>query len=253
MKDILVIREKKNADEAILGFIRSKYDSKIISFDSKQAENLLMTEGIRIIVVFMDNTAASSLVELRRMIMYFKNVHFCLLGTEETIEKHDDLCSKEYVHCIETPLHVTTFQKKFEFILNQYEELSPIINNSSERKFSVLLVDDDPICLRNMMNWLKNFYQVAVVKSGAACISYLVKAQPDLILLDYEMPVCNGVQTLEMIRSEPEYADIPVIFLTAVSDTEKVKEALKLKPQGYILKNTDRVDFLNKVNAVFGI
>ena len=73
MKDILVIREEKNADEAILGFIRSKYDSKIISFDSKQAENLLMTEGIRIIVVFMDNTAASSLVELRRMIMYFKN------------------------------------------------------------------------------------------------------------------------------------------------------------------------------------
>jgi CheY-like chemotaxis protein len=66
------------------------------------------------------------------------------------------------------------------------------------------------------------------------------------------MPVCDGVQTLEMIRSEPEYADIPVIFLTGVSDMDKVKEALKLKPQGYILKNTDRVDFLNKVNQIFG-
>ena len=113
-------------------------------------------------------------------------------------------------------------------------------------------MDDDPVCLRNMMNWLKNFYQIAMVKSGAACISYLGKARPDLILLDYEMPVCNGVQTLEMIRSEPEYADIPVIFLTSVSDTEKVKEAIKLKPQGYVLKNSGRVDFLNKINSVFG-
>ena len=68
----------------------------------------------------------------------------------------------------------------------------------------------------------------------------------------YEMPVCNGLQTLEMIRSEADYADIPVVFLTGVSDTEKVKEAIKLKPQGYILKNTDRIEFMNKINAIFG-
>ena len=45
MKDILVIREERNADELILGFIRSKYDSKIIPFDSKQAEAITSMEG----------------------------------------------------------------------------------------------------------------------------------------------------------------------------------------------------------------
>ena len=124
--------------------------------------------------------------------------------------------------------------------------------DASGRRKSVLLVDDDPVCLRNMMSWLQNFYQVAAAKSGAACLAFLGKNKPDLILLDYEMPVCNGPQTLEMIRNEPEYAEIPVMFLTGVSDTEKVKEAIKLKPQGYILKGTDRIEFLNKINAVFG-
>ena len=252
MKDILVIREQKDADEPILGFIRSTYDSKIIEFDAKQAELATTTEGVRIIVAYLWNAAASSVVELRRMIMYLKNVHFCIMAPEAELEKHKDLLEKEYVHCIQTPMSLTTFQREFESMLSKYEELNSLTNAGNDRKRSILLVDDDPVCLRNMMNWLKNFYQVAVVKSGAACISYLGKTRPDLILLDYEMPVCNGVQTLEMIRSEPDYADIPVMFLTGVSDMTKVKEALKLKPQGYILKNTDRVDFLNKVSAVFG-
>jgi DNA-binding NarL/FixJ family response regulator len=55
-----------------------------------------------------------------------------------------------------------------------------------------------------------------------------------------------------MIRNEPEYADIPVVFLTGVSDTEKVKDAIKLKPQGYILKNTDRIEFMNKIKTILG-
>ena len=121
------------------------------------------------------------------------------------------------------------------------------------KKRSVLLVDDDAVTLRTMSNWLKNYFDVAVAKSGAACISYLAKNKPDLILLDYEMPVCDGVQTLEMIRSEEQYADIPVFFLTAVTNTEKVMSALKHKPQGYILKNTSIADFLTKIDQFFDV
>ena len=252
MKDILIIREEKKADEAVLGFIRSRYDSKSIEFDAKKAESLSASEGIKIIVALLTDSAASSIVELRRMLLYIKNVQFCILGNIEELEKNKELFDKENVHCIELPLPMEVFQKQFTLILRMNDNLNYLLDEDSVHKHSILLVDDDPVCLRNLMNWLKNFYQVAVVKSGAACISYLGKARPDLILLDYEMPVCNGVQTLEMIRSEPEYADIPVIFLTGVSDTEKVKDAIRLKPQGYVLKNTGRVDFLNKINSVFG-
>ena len=61
---------------------------------------------------------------------------------------------------------------------------------------------------------------------------------PDLILLDYEMPICSGPQFLEMIRAEEKTANIPVIFLTSKDDAAAVKEVLALKPAGYLLKTS---------------
>ena len=250
MKDILIIREENNYNKAILDFLKNKYVTSIIDFSAKDTEFALISEGIPLIVAFVSDILPASLVELRRIIMYLKNNHICLLGTHFDFEKLEELIEKDNVHCIEIPLPIDSFQRQFERMLAHNVDLNSLAKTAS-RKHSILLVDDDPVCLRNMMSWLQNFYQVAVAKSGAACLSFLGKAKPDLILLDYEMPVCDGLQTLEMIRNEPEYADIPVMFLTGVSDTEKVREAIKLKPQGYILKNTDRVEFLNKIKAVF--
>ena len=62
------------------------------------------------------------------------------------------------------------------------------------------------------------------------------KKRPDLILLDYEMPVCDGKQTLEMIRADEDLRDIPVLFLTGVSDRAHIEAVLDLKPAGYMLK-----------------
>lgn len=250
MKDILIIREENNYNKAILDFLKNKYVTSIIDFSAKDTEFALVSEGIPLIVAFVSDILPASVVELRRIIMYLKNNHICLLGTHFDFEKLEELIEKDNVHCIEIPLPIDSFQRQFERMLAHNVDLNSLAKTAS-RKHSILLVDDDPVCLRNMMSWLQNFYQVAVAKSGAACLSFLGKAKPDLILLDYEMPVCDGLQTLEMIRNEPEYADIPVMFLTGVSDTEKVREAIKLKPQGYILKNTDRVEFLNKIKAVF--
>lgn len=250
MKDILIIREENNYNKAILDFLKNKYVTSIIDFSAKDTEFALVSEGIPLIVAFVSDILPASVVELRRIIMYLKNNHICLLGTHFDFEKLEELIEKDNVHCIEIPLPIDSFQRQFERMLVHNVDLNSLAKTAS-RKHSILLVDDDPVCLRNMMSWLQNFYQVAVAKSGAACLSFLGKTKPDLILLDYEMPVCDGLQTLEMIRSEPEYADIPVMFLTGVSDTEKVREAIKLKPQGYILKNTDRVEFLNKIKAVF--
>ncbi len=251
MKDLLIIREENNYNKAILDFLKNKYVTSIINFSAKDTEFALVSEGIPLIVAFVSDILPASVVELRRIIMYLKNNHICLLGTHFDFEKLEELIEKDNVHCIEIPLPIDNFQRQFERMLAHNVDLNSLAKTAS-RKHSILLVDDDPVCLRNMMSWLQNFYQVAVAKSGAACLSFLGKAKPDLILLDYEMPVCNGLQTLEMIRSEPEYADIPVMFLTGVSDTEKVKEAIMLKPQGYILKNTDRIEFLGKIKSILG-
>ena len=252
MKDILIIREENNFEKPIFEFLYNKYEASVVYFSSKDVEFIMASEGIPLVIAFVAGISASSIVELRRIVMNLKNVHICLLGSYYDYEKFKDLLEKDNIYCIDLPKPVKEFQKYFESMLSQFEELNASLSENANRKHTVLLVDDDPVCLRTMSSWLQNFYQVAVAKSGAACIAFLGKTKPDLILLDYEMPVCNGLQTLEMIRNEPDYADIPVVFLTGVSDNEKVKEALNMRPQGYILKNTDRIDFLNKVNAIFG-
>ena len=79
-----------------------------------------------------------------------------------------------------------------------------------------------------------------------------VKKRPDLILLDYEMPVCDGRMTLEMIRADEDLKDIPVIFLTAVNDRANIEAVLKLKPAGYFLKPAVKDQLLAELQKVLG-
>jgi CheY-like chemotaxis protein len=102
----------------------------------------------------------------------------------------------------------------------------------------ILVVDDDSIMLRAMNNWFSSKYVVYMANSGMNAISLLAQNHVDLILLDYEMPVVSGLQVLEMLRSEPATANIPVIFLTAKDDRETVMKVVAAKPEKYLLKTT---------------
>ena len=102
----------------------------------------------------------------------------------------------------------------------------------------ILVVDDDSVMLRAMNNWFSSKYDVFMANSGMNAISLLAQNHVDLILLDYEMPVVSGLQVLEMLRSEPSTANIPVIFLTAKDDRETVMKVVAAKPEKYLLKTT---------------
>lgn len=115
----------------------------------------------------------------------------------------------------------------------------------------ILVVDDSGESLRAIKGWLSNQYNVSMVNSAANAISFLSSNKPDLILLDYEMPICSGPQLLEMIRAEVKTADIPVIFLTSKDDKESVQKVLALHPQGYLLKTLSPADILSNINEFF--
>ena len=102
---------------------------------------------------------------------------------------------------------------------------------------SILIVDDDKMNLKiTQMNLSQYGYEVYTVTSGMDAISFLRTQMVDLILLDIEMPIVNGMKTLEMIRKRPRMADIPVIFLTASANSELVVEACRLEAVDYIVK-----------------
>ncbi len=116
-----------------------------------------------------------------------------------------------------------------------------------ERK-NILVVDDNPITLRELNSMLSDEYNVTVATSGLQAMTSIGKHRPDLIILDYEMPVCDGQKTLEMIRSDEELKDMPVIFLTGVNEQKHLESVLKLNPAGYLLKPADKDKLLSLIS-----
>ncbi len=115
-------------------------------------------------------------------------------------------------------------------------EQEALKENKNNGKKRILVVDDNGTALRTIKAMLEDTYEVAIAISGAQAMTSIGKKRPDLILLDYEMPVCDGKMTLEMIRADEDLTSIPVVFLTAVNDRANIEAVLKLKPAGYFLK-----------------
>lgn len=124
------------------------------------------------------------------------------------------------------------------------------IKKEKADKKRILVVDDNGTALRTMKAMLEEYYEVAVAISGAQAMTSIGKKRPDLILLDYEMPVCDGKMTLEMIRADEEMKSIPVIFLTAINDRANIEAVLKLKPAGYFLKPAVKDRLLAEIERI---
>ena len=68
----------------------------------------------------------------------------------------------------------------------------------------------------------------------------------------YEMPVVNGKIIYKGIRANPQFAEIPVVFLSSIAKKEHIKEILQLQPAGYILKPADKEQILNMITQTLG-
>ncbi|MCR5482387.1 MAG: response regulator [Clostridia bacterium] len=170
------------------------------------------------------------------------------------------------------PLYVLGYRKELDeleaiipskFIAKEFErpadfknialQLSTAINVSMAQRpeKSILLVDDDTMFLQTLQSWFRDDYEVTATTSGMQAIMWLATHTPDLILLDYDMPITAGPQVLEMIRSDPNSADIPVIFLTGRDDRESVEKVMSLRPEGYLLKALSREEIMNTIENFF--
>ena len=140
-------------------------------------------------------------------------------------------------------------QKRVEEERIREEEERKKQEKAKERKH-VLIIDDDPVMLKLVNGQLREHYDVATAISGSLALKFLEKKHTDLILLDYEMPGDNGPTVLKKLRNNPETKDIPVVFLTAMTERSKIEDVLALKPQGYLLKPIDREKLYQVISNV---
>lgn len=100
----------------------------------------------------------------------------------------------------------------------------------------ILVVDDDPLNIRNAVRILKDDYKVSYATSGQAALEQVEKDIPDLILLDIHMPNMNGFEVIRQLKADELTKSVPVIFLTADTDQETEVQGLKEGALDFIAK-----------------
>ena len=197
------------------------------------------------ILIFVDQDLLSSqqaLIYLRDIAVE-NEIPVFLMGLPVDIESikgiiPDSAIEEEFYRPLDIPVIVDK--------VNQF-----LSNNNSVTKKKILVVDDSGMMLRNVKKLLGDKYQVILANSGAMAIKYLSLDLPDLVLLDYEMPVINGKQVMEIIRTENDFSGVPVFFLTSKNDRETIMDVMGLKPEGYLLKSLSAEDFVRTIDEFF--
>jgi len=103
-------------------------------------------------------------------------------------------------------------------------------------KTLIILVDDNPANLRIGKNVLAEKYAVATAPSAEKMFSLLENNNPAMILLDVDMPEMNGYEAIKILKTKPQTKDIPVIFLTARTESDDELAGLSLGAIDYIVK-----------------
>ncbi len=111
------------------------------------------------------------------------------------------------------------------------------MSNIPEPKATLLIVDDTPDNLTLMTGLLRDFYQIRVANHGARALKIAAsEPNPDLILLDIMMPEMDGYEVCRQLKADPKTRTIPVIFLTARTDTDDETHGFALGAVDYITK-----------------
>lgn len=119
-----------------------------------------------------------------------------------------------------------------------------------QNKVTILVVDDIPNNLEVVRDILiSQGYTATTAISGKRALKQLQKHVPDLILLDVQMPEIDGFETCSQIKKNPEWQDIPIIFLTALNDTDSIIKGFSLGAVDYISKPFQEAELLARVDT----
>lgn len=170
-------------------------------------------------------------------------------------KRPESVREKRSVTVTESTLKTEDVMRVAEELLAQLakeEEKEKKLREAAEKKKHILVVDDDSSVLKLMKSYLVERYDVATAISGKIALKFLETKKTDMVLLDYEMPGENGAEVLAKIRENPATQNLPVVFLTGVTDRKKIMEVLAMKPQGYLTKPIDMEKLSSTIKGVLG-
>ncbi|MEG4501088.1 response regulator [Microcoleus sp. F10-C6] len=122
--------------------------------------------------------------------------------------------------------------------------------SSISQENTILVVDDTPTNLQVLFDVLsEQGYRVAIAKNGETALQRVQSSEPNLILLDVMMPGIDGFETCQRLKANPATRDIPVIFMTALSDSVDQVKGLSLGAVDYITKPIQHEEVLARIRV----
>ena len=115
----------------------------------------------------------------------------------------------------------------------------------------ILIVDDEPsivVPIQFLME--QQGYTVMVAENGESALDIIYKYKPDLILLDIMLPRIDGYEVCEIVRLDPRYRDIKIIFITAKGREVEIAKGLALGADAYITKPFSNTELVSKVKKL---
>lgn len=243
MQNILIVTEKNSllVRSAMEHFKEMEYNVVVEDLDVQKISKLKDTFEALILYMESDGYEKTQDIIYLRDKAVEEDIPIFYIG-DEAEELKKLIPDHVLQHVFQRPIDIKQAVQKIDEYVKKF---------GSHSKKKILVVDDSGAMLRNIKGWLEEKYQVILANSGAMAIKYLATNRPDLVLLDYEMPVVDGSQVLEMIRTETEFSDIPVIFLTSKNDKESILKVMALKPEGYLLKTMEPNKIVQEIDNFF--
>ncbi len=178
--------------------------------------------------------------------------------------------------CINVPVILVTGKTDKQTILNSYimgvdgylakpvkkdllvEKVIEVFNQRqhSKHKRTVLMIDDDMPYLKQINNMLSDSYNVVMINSAKLALDYLRSHKPDVILLDYQMPLYNGATLMNMIQknsSDNTPFQIPIIILSGTLNRETLQECYAYNPFAYLVKPVSKEVLIGNIEQALKI
>lgn len=244
MKKILVIGELSSTEKNLSDYLSGEYQVQLCT---KQLDNIQAMTGILkpdLAILSHLNEGVDQPILDWLQVKHAKMPVLILLSSKDK-QCYKELFQKEQFEKLPPPINKTSLLNKCRQLLQQNKP-----KKAKPGKKKILIVDDTPLMLRNLKKMLDNQFEVILATSGKQALHTIPQEEPDLVLLDYEMPEMNGKEVFETMLADEDMKYIPVIFLTSVSDRKAVFSILQSKPAGYILKPADQENLLKTVRDV---
>lgn len=252
MRKILLIGEFNSITHNIYRSLMKRFYVQFCPGDlglAVEVNRLVLGELTLISAVGMNEEQKHMILGLRKQ---FPNMPILCVGSQEELAMFGDMEPDERTAVLVRPVTIREIVENIYGLLGIQVGASSHIEVEEKKKKRILLIDDSPIQLRAMRGLLQKDYDIDMATSAAEAMKVIARAVPDMIFLDYDMPQCDGKMTFEMLKNDPVCGDVPVVFLTGVSEKGKVLSVLNMYPADYLLKPVDIDKLTGTIHNVLG-